>query len=390
MADFPALEVMTVGSPGLPLGHRVPLEEHRLGIGRGASSDVVILSGTVARQHCEVVFEHGRWWVRDLGSSNGTFVRGERVDDAELEHGDCFEVAWGPCFRLLLREPEDVRDEAMERAIRESPDDDRRWSVYADWLQERGAPLGERLSNPLPADDLRWLGPAGGDAFRGELQVEWTHGLPRRATIRCLSGLHAEVSWETRLATLRRQPEFRFLRELEVDVGSFHRAALETRWAAQLLDDLGDSFPLLERIAVGPGTWLDDPAPLEGRLVEVRRTHPRLTTTASSLGVPWRGASLCLEAIPAGVYSNLAPGQSLALRGPAHVDADAGAEIVIRVPPPMCGFRVHFAGDRWVLEAANPRLARTLHLNGRARLHGLLRGGDVIEPASGVRLRFEA
>lgn len=34
----------------------------------------------VSRKHAEVLFENGRWWIRDLRSANGMFLNGERVD----------------------------------------------------------------------------------------------------------------------------------------------------------------------------------------------------------------------------------------------------------------------------------------------------------------------
>lgn len=33
----------------------------------------------VSAEHAELVHDNGRWWVRDLGSTNGTFVNGNQV-----------------------------------------------------------------------------------------------------------------------------------------------------------------------------------------------------------------------------------------------------------------------------------------------------------------------
>lgn len=219
MADFPALEVMTEGRHGLAVGTRLPLDELPFVIGRGKEATLRTSSGLVSRRHCEVVFEFERWWVRDLGTTHGTWHLGERVHDAELLDGDVFEVARSECFRLLLSEPNDPRDADMERAILERPDDEERWSVYADWLQEHGAPLGERIANPTPEGDLRWLGPLAALAGRGELHVDWAHGLPSRVTLRSLSTSRPDLGWEQRLATILRQPQLRFLRSLELDLG---------------------------------------------------------------------------------------------------------------------------------------------------------------------------
>ncbi|MGD0360703.1 MAG: FHA domain-containing protein [Bryobacteraceae bacterium] len=53
-------------------------------IGRVEECEVCIKNEYVSRAHAEVVFENGQWWVRDLNSSNGIFVNGERVPGAAL------------------------------------------------------------------------------------------------------------------------------------------------------------------------------------------------------------------------------------------------------------------------------------------------------------------
>lgn len=43
----------------------------------------------VSRLHARITYEDGRWWIEDLGSSNGTFIKREdyeRVDSSELTH----------------------------------------------------------------------------------------------------------------------------------------------------------------------------------------------------------------------------------------------------------------------------------------------------------------
>ena len=57
-------------------------------VGRAASSDAPVVDSTVSRRHAELVIAPGGAEVRDLGSSNGTFVNGERVDRAPLAAGD--------------------------------------------------------------------------------------------------------------------------------------------------------------------------------------------------------------------------------------------------------------------------------------------------------------
>jgi pSer/pThr/pTyr-binding forkhead associated (FHA) protein len=61
-------------------------------IGRQRSCDLVIPAATVSRLHCELALE-GNWVrIRDLGSSNGTFVNGQRVKEARATTGDRLSV----------------------------------------------------------------------------------------------------------------------------------------------------------------------------------------------------------------------------------------------------------------------------------------------------------
>jgi predicted component of type VI protein secretion system len=53
-------------------------------VGRGEDSDVHLDHPLVSRHHAEVVWSPGGWVVRDLRSSNGTYVNGVRVDDVHV------------------------------------------------------------------------------------------------------------------------------------------------------------------------------------------------------------------------------------------------------------------------------------------------------------------
>ena len=52
----------------------------KTGIGRTQEGELVVLASSVSREHAEIVFKEGSGWtIRDLGSRNGTFVDGTRV-----------------------------------------------------------------------------------------------------------------------------------------------------------------------------------------------------------------------------------------------------------------------------------------------------------------------
>lgn len=74
-------------------GAEVPVEKERFVIGRGRHCDLVIDSGKVSREHAAVVREDGGWTIEDLGSSNGTWFRRERISRRRLEDGDEYFVS---------------------------------------------------------------------------------------------------------------------------------------------------------------------------------------------------------------------------------------------------------------------------------------------------------
>ncbi|MGH7393039.1 MAG: FHA domain-containing protein [Candidatus Rokuibacteriota bacterium] len=80
-------------------------------IGREADMDVVIDNVAVSRRQAEIRLEGSGWVLRDLGSGNGTFLNGRRVDGgAALKPGD--EIAFGKFSLFFDRVPvEPVGDE---------------------------------------------------------------------------------------------------------------------------------------------------------------------------------------------------------------------------------------------------------------------------------------
>lgn len=64
----------------------------QLVVGRSRACQVVLGDETVSRRHAELRFRDGRWMLRDLGSSNGTYVNGRRVVEAEVRPGDLVQL----------------------------------------------------------------------------------------------------------------------------------------------------------------------------------------------------------------------------------------------------------------------------------------------------------
>src|SRR5207247_4729456 len=69
--------------------HNVDLRDGApLIVGRAPTSDIPVIDPTISRRHAEVHCDGSTVQVRDLGSSNGTFVNGVRVDNAHVAVGD--------------------------------------------------------------------------------------------------------------------------------------------------------------------------------------------------------------------------------------------------------------------------------------------------------------
>ena len=65
-------------------------------IGRDETCDICIRAKTVSREHCTVEREGQDFVLRDLGSTGGIFLNGERVDRVRLRSGT--EVTVGPAL----------------------------------------------------------------------------------------------------------------------------------------------------------------------------------------------------------------------------------------------------------------------------------------------------
>ena len=66
----------------------------KLTVGREGHNDVVISDVRCSREHCVFRKLNDHWYVDDLGSSNGTFVNGNRVERTQkLRPGDRITVA---------------------------------------------------------------------------------------------------------------------------------------------------------------------------------------------------------------------------------------------------------------------------------------------------------
>ena len=80
---------------------RVRIQSKVMKIGRRPDNDIVVKDLGVSKQHAELrMSPTGRYQIIDLGSHNGTFVNGNRVNQAELKDNDIIAIGHAT-FRLV-------------------------------------------------------------------------------------------------------------------------------------------------------------------------------------------------------------------------------------------------------------------------------------------------
>ncbi|HEX8170515.1 MAG TPA: FHA domain-containing protein [Thermoanaerobaculia bacterium] len=75
-------------------GQRFVVEQDGIYIGRDAAlSQVVINDGRISKRHVRIVPRGGKVWAVDQGSTNGTFLGGQRITEVQLKRGDTLVLA---------------------------------------------------------------------------------------------------------------------------------------------------------------------------------------------------------------------------------------------------------------------------------------------------------
>src|SRR4029450_8895359 len=77
---------------GQELGGSETLHAGSYTTGRSPTCDIVLHSPEVSRRHAHLECRDGSWYLEDLGSPNGMFQFGERVEVVELEDDAQIEV----------------------------------------------------------------------------------------------------------------------------------------------------------------------------------------------------------------------------------------------------------------------------------------------------------
>ena len=97
-------------------GGEYPLAEgQEIVIGRSSELDMVLVEEMVSRKHARIALGGGTISIEDLGSTNGTFVNGEKVQQGTLREGD--RVLIGTNILKVVAAPQDAEARANLKAM---------------------------------------------------------------------------------------------------------------------------------------------------------------------------------------------------------------------------------------------------------------------------------
>ena len=92
-------------------GDPIPLNFEVMTIGRRNSCDICLNFPNVSGVHCELSFRNGVWSVKDMGSTNGVFVNGERILQRVLPPGTVLDISKKHHYKVVYDAPDGVEIE---------------------------------------------------------------------------------------------------------------------------------------------------------------------------------------------------------------------------------------------------------------------------------------
>ena len=99
-------------------GGEFPLKEDReIVIGRSSELDMVLVEDMVSRKHARITTQKGSISIEDLGSTNGTFVNGEKVKESNLKEGDRVLIGTSIIKLINASEMGDAQASTVNRSV---------------------------------------------------------------------------------------------------------------------------------------------------------------------------------------------------------------------------------------------------------------------------------
>ncbi len=131
--NLPALHTEPVDCPvllrmdGVQAGEVVSLAIMPCFIGRHPSCRIVIDDAGVSRRHARIFLQNEEFWLEDVGSRNGTFIDGRRLERKRLHDGGLIQIGLHASFRFTVVS---ARQEKLLRELYESSTRDALTGLY--------------------------------------------------------------------------------------------------------------------------------------------------------------------------------------------------------------------------------------------------------------------
>jgi diguanylate cyclase (GGDEF)-like protein len=102
-------------------GQVLKLDGPRFGLGRHPDNEACIDDDGISRFHARISVDGAKYWVEDLGSSNGTYINGRRITSCELNNGDTLNLGPRVSFRFsaATEHEERVLKQLYESSVRD-------------------------------------------------------------------------------------------------------------------------------------------------------------------------------------------------------------------------------------------------------------------------------
>lgn len=249
------------------------IESFPFTIGRNDDCDLQIESPKVSREHAVVTRQRGRFRIRDLGSTNGTSVNGQRIEEADLSDGDIVVIA-DLEFTFVAAPPSSHRDTvtmAIDALVRE---DDcggtcsrlvREIRRVHEMLTHRGVRC--KVSRIIELGPSRLFGFHTGDPFQDEPAAR---GGQARSLLATDSRIAEQLCYLNRLivaeeSLCRQEPTHLFLRLHQSEIGG-DRLAESLENLAEILAGRHQLVVAVPAGSVGPTSYFTQ---IRKRLAEI-------------------------------------------------------------------------------------------------------------------------
>jgi tetratricopeptide (TPR) repeat protein len=184
-----------VGLHGALAGQSFPIHGTEVRIGRASHNELAIPEPSMSREHARLSVVEGGFSLTDLGSGNGTFVDGKRIERARLQFGQ--EVSFGSVgFRFATPPAAPLAQVAAAPAAAAAAAADRRGF----WARHRGGAAADAATlRPLDEGPPR---PPTGPAWSPRLFGSWLGAL---LLVAICCGTLAFFVWRLRQLATQRQ-----------------------------------------------------------------------------------------------------------------------------------------------------------------------------------------